>query len=498
MAAREKLNSTLVKTDMAVEYDLVIIGGGAAGRYAAAAAARLKARAALVELPQSGGSWVLGNQALAEVGRIAHRMRSTEQFGIYPTAEPVQGISIQVAQAMQWAEAVVSNSKEQHSSAILASLGIEVICGIGQFHNQPHLAFVVNGRQLRSRAYLIATGTCYSQLDIAGLPATEYITPDNVLKKQWSQWPEDLVVIGGGPIGTELSQTFARLGSRVTLITSSSHILAQEDPDAAFLVQAQLEAEGVRVLTQSQVTQIKQVNDKKLVLAGSAIAGSQAETIKASEVLLTVGQHPNVEFLNLEAAGVNLNQRGIQVNNKLQTSNPRIYACGEVIGGYPLAHVANYEARIALKNALFWPMFKVDYRVIPWAIFSDPELARIGLTETQARRHCGQKIQVLQQFYKTTERAQLQGDTGFCKIIVQRDGTILGAHLVGPAAGDIIHGVALAMKHRFKVKTLSDLVHISPTFAEINSKTAAKWVSQQPARQNFLESFFNLCRAWSS
>ncbi len=487
---------------MTVEYDLVIIGGGAAGRCAAVAAARLKARVALVEQHQQERSWIFSNQALAEVGRVADRMRSAEQFGIYPTAEvPVQGISIRFAQAMQWAEAVVSTLGEQHSSVVLATLGIEVICGIGQFHNQPHLTFVVNRRQLRARAYLIATGVCYSPPDIAGLSATDCITPDNILKKQWSQWPEDLVVIGGGPVGTELSQTFARLGSRVTLITSNSHILAQEDPEAASWVQAQLEAEGIRVLTHNRITQIKQVNGKKLVLAGPAIAEGRSETIKASEVLLTVGQQPNVEFLNLEEVGVNLGHQGIQVNDKLQTSNPRIYACGEVIGGYPLAHVANYEARIALKNALFLPIFKVDYRAIPWAIFSDPELARVGLTEAQARQRYGQAIQVLQQFYKTIARTQLRGETtGFCKIIVRRDGTILGAHLVGPAAGDVIHAIALAMKHRLKIKALSDLVHISPTFAEINGKTAAAWedLSQKPARQDFLESFFNLRRTWSS
>jgi pyruvate/2-oxoglutarate dehydrogenase complex dihydrolipoamide dehydrogenase (E3) component len=486
-----------------VEYDLVIIGGGAAGRYAAAAAARPKARVALVEPPQPGGSWILANQALVEVGRVAHKIPSNRQFGVYPTTAEAstQGVSTRINQVMQWAEAVVSTLGEPYSPTILASLGVELIFGLGQFHNQPCLAFSVNGRQLQARAYLIATGVLYSPPDITGLPATEYITPDNILKKQWSQWPEDLVVIGGGPVGTELSQTFARLGSRVTLITSSSHILAQEDPEAAFLVQAQLEAEGIRVLTHSRVTQVRQVNGKKLVLIEPAIAKGRSETIEASEVLVTVGQQPNVEFLNLEAVGVKLNQQGVQVNDKLQTSNPRIYACGEVIGGYPLAHVANYEAQIALKNALFWPMSKVDYRVIPWAIFSDPELARVGLTEAQARRRYGQEIQVLQQFYKTVERAQLRGETtGFCKIIVRQDGTILGAHLVGPAAEDVIHAIALAMKHRLKVKALSDLVHISPTLAEISSKTASVWnnISQQPARRNFLESFFNLRRTWSS
>jgi len=164
-----------------------------------------------------------------------------------------------------------------------------------------------------------------------------------------------------------------------------------------------------------------------------------------------------------------------------------------------LPHVARYEAAIALKNALFFPRFKVNYRAIPWAVFSDPELARVGLTEAQARHRYGH-IQVLQQFYKTIAKSQLRGETtGFCKMIVLRDGTILGAHLVGSAAAEVVHLIALAMQQRLKVKALSDLVHISPTFLEINFKTAKEWeLGQQSARQDWLESWFNLRRAWSS
>ncbi|HEY9845747.1 MAG TPA: hypothetical protein V6D03_06070, partial [Candidatus Caenarcaniphilales bacterium] len=158
-------------------------------------------------------------------------------------------------------------------------------------------------------------------------------------------------------------------------------------------------------------------------------------------------------------------------------------------------------AQIALKNALFLPIFKVNYRAIPWVIFSDPELARVGLTEAQARRFYGSKIQVLKQFYKTVDQAQLQGETtGFCKLIVQGNGTILGAHLVGPAAGETIHAIALAIKHQLKVTALSDLVHVSPTLSEINFKTATAWanLAHHPAQENLLETFFNLRRSWSS
>ncbi|CAA9567523.1 Mercuric ion reductase [uncultured Synechococcales cyanobacterium] len=485
---------------MAVEYDLVVIGGSAAGLSAAVAAAHLKARVALVEAHQLGETTFLRRQALIEVGRATRQAHAAPQFGVDNLATNVGGVSVSCDRAMRWAEGVVAtlteNDPQAGSAAALATLGVEVIFGGGQFHNAP-LCFSVNGRQLRSRAYLIATGT-YTAKPNQELQATGYLTSEDILSSlnfTQSQIPpslQNLLVIGGGLVATELSQTLNRLGSNVTMVVEAPRLLAQEDATAAQLVQAQLEAEGVRILTDSRITQAKQLNGKKWVSTGEY-------TIEASEILLTVGQRPQVESLNLESVGVQVGKQGVQVNEKLQTSHPRIYACGEVIGGYPLPHVARYEAAIALKNALFFPKFKVNYRAVPWAVFSDPELARVGLTEAQARHRYGQ-IQVLQQFYKTIAKSQLRGETtGFCKMIVFRDGTILGAHLVGSAAAEVVHLIALAMQQRLKVKALSDLVHISPTFLEINFKTATEWgLGQQSARQDWLESWFNLRRAWSS
>lgn len=473
---------------MPVEYDLVVIGGSSAGVYAAVAAARLKARVALVE--QRPGETGSLEHTLMEVGRVAHQMRASAQFGVYPP-EASLGVSVRCDRAMQWAEAVVSTLAERNSRANLESLGVEVIFGAGQFC-QP-LSFTVNGRQLRARAYLIATGI-HSQPNIPGLETIGYLTREDIFRlnsPRRSQWPQEVLVIGGELSGTQLSQTLTRLGSQVTLIAEGPHILAQEDPEAAGLIQAQLEAEGVRILTHSRVTQAKEIDGKKWVLAG-------AQAIETSEILLTVGQRPPEE-LNLAAVGVKVGPQGIEVNNKLQTSHPQIYACGDVIGGYQLAHVANYEAGVALKNALFWPIFQVNYRAVPWAVLTDPELARVGLTEVEASQRFS-RVRVLKQFYKTLDRAQMRGETtGFCKLIVQGNGTVLGAHLVGPAAGEVVHLIALAMRQGLKVRALAELVHISPTFSEISSKTARGWQesSQYSARANFLESFFNLRRSWS-
>jgi pyruvate/2-oxoglutarate dehydrogenase complex dihydrolipoamide dehydrogenase (E3) component len=261
-------------------------------------------------------------------------------------------------------------------------------------------------------------------------------------------------------------------------------------------VQAQLEAEGVRVLTESPVTQVRQIDDKKWVQAGN-------RAIEADEIILATGQLPNIESLNLEGVGVKFHRQGLELNEKLQTTNPRIYACGDVVGGYQFRHIAQYEASIALKNALFAPFFKVDYRGIPWAIFCDPQLAQVGLTEAQARQRYGKDVFVVRQYFKALDKAQILGETtGFCKIVGRLNGEILGASIVSPDASELIGTIALSVRQKLKVKAIANLPHISPTLSEITHKTALEWQRQRQSSnktlQNLLESFFNLRRNWSS
>ncbi len=500
---------------MAVEYDLVVIGGTEAGRHAAVAAANLQARVALVEpQPPSEGRWQsslqlgsLYTKALTQARRVIHPQSDFNRFGVpwnladSPEQRPVPGVRL--TEAIQWADSVVSTLEEQHSPAILASLGVDVIVGEGEFCRKPYLAFVVNGRRLRSRAYLIATGSRPGIAAIDGLQATGYRTPTDIWQQiSPGQLPVDTsprpcwVVIGGGASGTELAQTLSRLGADVTLVIRSSHILPKEDPEAARVVQAQLEIEGVRVLTQTEVTQVKQIDGKKWVLAGN-------KAIEADEIVLCTRPQPNVTSLNLEGVGVKMNRRGMELNEKLQTTNPRIYACGDVAGGYQTAHIARYEASIALKNALFAPIFKVDYRAIPTGVFSEPMLARVGLTEAQARRQYGKDVLVLRQYFKAVAAAQILGEiTGFCKILVRHNGEILGATLVGMEAAELMGAIALAMQQKIKVDALSQLPAISPTLSEIIQQTANEWHQQRLQKntrlQDFLEGWFNLRRSWSS
>ncbi|MEA5520102.1 mercuric reductase [Limnoraphis robusta] len=472
---------------MAVEYDLVIIGGGSGGLVVASAAAQLKAKVALVERDRLGGDclWFgcVPSKSLIHASRVAYEVKNAARFGVH-TEHP----KIDFAKAADHVKTVIKTIEPHDSPERFRGLGVDVIFGDGKFSDRQ--TFEVNGRQLKARAFVISTGSRPAIPAIPGLTEAGFLTNEKVFSLQ--ERPENFVIIGGGPIGCELGQAFSRLGSNVTIIESGNHLLQKEDPEAAQVVQDQLISEGIKILTQTRVEQVELKAGKKHIKAGE-------NTIIASEILLAAGRVPNVESLNLEAAGVAVGKQGIQVNSKLQTTNPRIYACGDVIGGYQFTHVAGYEAVVVLTNALFFPVSKANYRVIPWATFTDPELARVGLTEKQAIERYGKDIYVLKQPFSGVDRAQAEGKTsGFAKIITRGNGEILGAHLVGPSAGELIHEVVLAMANNLKVSALTG-IHIYPTLSEVNSKAGLllkkQKFSQNKWQQNLLEKFFNWRRS---
>lgn len=556
------------------DYDLIVIGNSRVGAYAALAATQLKARVALIKLENlQSNEWVeqaLYSQALMEVGRVLQQVRYAHNTGLYPpinqfkfsssefkknlevgyrddpgygeevkkeeikiypgTLEsPSYFPTVQITEAMKWADMVVSTCSEATSPAILASLGVDLISGEGEFCRLPHLGFVVNNRRLRARAYLIATGSCPAVPEIDGLETISYCTPINIWKylatyqdkfkskndridrvvqgtdkvtqprpqyqankfAETAQFksPKNWLIVGSTPQAVELAQTLAQLDFQVTLAVSEAHILPQEDSETSRLLQAKLEADGIRVLTQSLVTQVKWIEGKKWAQVGN-------RAIETDEIVLATGQTPNLESLNLTGVGVKFTRKGLKLNQKLQTTNPRIYACGDVIGGYSFENIAQYEANIAIKNALFLPRWTVNYQDIPWAIFTDPPLARVGFTEVQARRHYGNDVWVMRQYFKTLDKAQIIGKTtGFCKLVLRRNGRILGGLIVGTNADELIGAIALMIRHKIKVGSLAKIPPASPTLSEILYKTAQEWQRQRLERnkmlQNLLEGFFN-------
>lgn len=496
---------------MSVDYDLVVVGSSAAGIYAATMAAQLQARVALVnqgglidKTPDSitpwGNSEAIAHHVLLEVGHTLQQVRRAERLGIWTNTNTADSTSSPDAsriweQTEQWADSITAKLEASRSAAVLAAAGIEVIPGCGEFYRKPALGFVVNGRSLRSRSYLLATNCRPVVPAIDGLEAAGYLTPENFLSQSKSlQRSSKIVVIGTDPAGPELAQMLLQLGLQVSLIVESAHILPDEDPEAAFLLQAQLEAEGVDIYTKTPVTQVRLIQGKKWVQAGNT-------AIEADEVLLATGLQPNLDSLNLEAAGVRWSAAGLEVNEKLQTSNPRIYTCTGQFGHRYTSQIARYQARIAVNNSLFFPLKKVNYRTIPQAVHSSLELARVGLTEPEALQQYGKAVLILRQHLSTVSQAQIQDETtGFCKLIVHRNGKILGGHLVAPGASNLIGTIALALQQRQKIHSLANLIHPSPTISEIISQTAAEWhrlrLQRNSRLRDLLEGWFNVRRSW--
>ena len=355
-------------------------------------------------------------------------------------------------------------------------MGVEVIFGSGKFIDKR--TFEVNGRKLTARNFVISTGSRPAIPPVTGLKEAGFLTNEQVFSL--TERPESLAVIGAGPIGCELGQSFHRLGSQVTIISSRDRIMPKEEPEAAKVVEEQLLSEGIEIVKNARAEKVEVIDGKKHLWAGR-------QEIIVDEILVSAGRNPNIESLNLEAAGVEYDKKGVKVNEKLQTTNKRIYGCGDVIGGYQFTHVAGYEAVVVIQNALFLPTKKADYRVIPWATFTDPELARVGLTEEQARKRYGDDIYILKQDMAGVDRAQAEGATnGFAKIITTGKGEILGAHLVGASAGELIHEVVLAMSNKLPVSALSG-IHIYPTLSEVNSKAALQLSKQKYAKNDFLQ-----------
>jgi pyruvate/2-oxoglutarate dehydrogenase complex dihydrolipoamide dehydrogenase (E3) component len=472
---------------MAVEYDIVIIGGGSGGLVVASAASQLKAKVALVEKERLGGDclWFgcVPSKSLIHASRIAYNVRHSHHFGVY-TSE----IKINFSEAIAHVQEVISQIEPHDSPERFRNLGVEVIFGDGQFIDKN--TFEVNGQKLTARAFVVATGSRAAIPDLEGLDEAGYLTNEQVFSL--TEVPKSLAVIGAGPIGCELGQALSRLGVEVTIIDSGNQILPKEEAETAEIIEKQLISEGIKIIKQTKAEKIALKEGKKYLLLNNK------ETLIVDEILLAAGRSPNIENLGLENAGIETTKKGIKVNQKLQTTNPKIYACGDVIGGYQFTHIAGYEATVVIQNALFFPSKKADYRVIPWATFTDPEIARVGLSEREAREIYGDNLVILQQDFANVDRAQTEGKTaGFAKIITTKKGAILGAHLVGTTAGDLIHEIVLAMNNNLKVTTLTG-IHIYPTLAEINSKTALQFTKQNYAKnltlQNILQKLFNFLR----
>jgi pyruvate/2-oxoglutarate dehydrogenase complex dihydrolipoamide dehydrogenase (E3) component/uncharacterized membrane protein YdjX (TVP38/TMEM64 family) len=453
------------------DYNLIVIGGGSAGLVSALIAATVRAKVALIEKHQMGGDCLntgcVPSKALIRSAKILSYVERAKEFGFKDGR-----MAFDFADIMERVQAVIKKIEPHDSVERFTSLGVD--CILGEARVISPYGVEVDGRTLTTRTIVIASGAEPFIPPIPGLDQVAYLTSENL----WGlrRLPRRLVVLGGGPIGCELTQAFARLGSHVSQVEMLPRIMTREDREISALVREKFEREGIDVLVEHRAKEVRVEGDRKVLLCERR---SGEVEIEFDEILVAVGRVARTHGFGLEELGVELSRGGALLPNEfLQTNFPNIFCAGDVAGAYQFTHTASHQAWFAAVNALFGSLkkFKVDYRVIPWATFTDPEVARVGLNELEAKEQ-GVKCEVTRYGIDDLDRAIADSeDHGFVKVLT-KPGTdkILGATIVGAHAGDLIAEYVTAMKHGLGLNKILGTIHIYPTLAEANKYAAGEW-----------------------
>ena len=448
---------------MMKKQDLIVIGGGPGGLVVASVASQLGLRVTLIEKSDRLGgdclhSGCVPSKTLINAARIAHTARQGAESGLL---ESMPGIVFD--KAIDEVHRVIDQIQAVDDPERFRGYGCDVIFGAARFTG-PH-EIVVGEQTLRGRRFVIASGSLPAIPPIPLLEQTGFETNETIFRRR--DLPEQLAVIGGGPIGVELSQAFSRLGSQVTLIEAADRLLINEDEQTSNLIESALAGEGINIITAAQVGGVRREGDYRQV------ALADGRTVECNRILIATGRRPAVHGLGLEEAGVTFSKRGIEVDRRLRTSQKHIYAVGDVCGPYHFTHMAEYQAGIALANIVFRSPKKTDYRVVPRVVYTDPEVASVGMTLAQADA-AGIKYDIAEFPLAEIDRAITAGHSkGRARLLI-RKGRLLGASIVAPHAGELIHELALAMQVKATIKDISATVHAYPTYAQIHRRTVNK------------------------
>lgn len=448
---------------MRIETDLCIIGAGSAGLSAAAGAVQMGARVVLIEAGKMGGDCLnygcVPSKAMLAAAKHATAMTEGAGFGVAPAAPQVDFAAVK-----DHVERVIAGIAPHDSQERFEGLGVHVIRGHARFVSPRELE--VEGRRIRARRFVIATGSRPFVPPIPGLETAPYLTNETVFGLR--ERPEHLIVIGGGPIGMELAQAHRRLGSAVTVL-EGARALGKDDPDLASIVLDRLRAEGVAIHEGTEAASVAEAPE------GIAVTTPDGGRHVGSHLLVAVGRRAVIEDLGLDAAGVETTRSGVKVDAGLRTSNRRIYAIGDVAGGLQFTHVASYHASVILRSALFGLPAKARTAHIPWATYTDPELAQVRPTEAEARKTYGSRLEVLSFEYAENDRARTEAlTTGRIKVMVV-GGRPVGAGIAGAHAGELIGLWALAISAKLKVSQIAGMVAPYPTLTEISKRVAGQY-----------------------
>ncbi len=449
-----------------IKTDIAIIGAGAAGLSVAAGAAQMGAKVVLIEAGKMGGDCLnygcVPSKALLAAAKTAQTLRNASVFGITPH-EP----EIDISRVMASVQSVIKTIAVHDAVERFEKMGVHVISGIASFEDRDTLK--VDHQRIQARRFVIATGSSAAIPPIPGLDRIQFYTNETIFNL--NENPKHLIIIGGGPISCELGQAFLLLGIKVTVL-EAFHILPRDEQDLVSILRDTLIEQGLNLYEKSKILEVKSTTEGIDILIEQE---GKKINIQGSHVLVAAGRTPNIKHLNLEAAGIQYNPKGIQVDARLRTSNRRVYALGDVVGPYQFTHIASYHAGIALRNILFRLPAKTNYTAVPWVTYTHPELAHVGLSSADALKQDAQ-AKILTWDFSENDRAQAEYDTcGKIKLITSKKGRILGVTIVGPQAGELLIPWISAIQGKKTVRCMTDLIVPYPTLSEINKRVAGEY-----------------------
>ena len=459
-------------------YNVVVIGAGTAGLVTAAGTAGLGGRVALIERREMGGDCLnygcVPSKALISSARAVQNIREAERWGLERHEPRFEFTRVFERMRERRARIALNDSQERFEG-----LGVDVFRGNAHFISPCEVA--VDGITLRAKNFVIAAGSRAGTPSVEGIDGAPYFTNETIFD-QLHEKPRQMIVIGGGPIGCELGQTLSRLGVRVTILQRGPQVLPKEDRDVAEFMQKRFEAEGITVLTRAETQRLGMREGQVFLDVLHRWSGSDEGArlrLTAQALLVAAGRVPNIEDLHPEAAGVKYGKRGVEVNEYLQTSQPHIYAAGDITGRYQFTHTADAQARVVVRNILAPFQFlrqKMDYSVVPWCTYTSPEVARVGLDEAEAKAR-NVAYDLFTQPMADVDRAVVEDeDAGFAKVLTEKGSDrILGVTLVAEHAGDLLHEFVLAIRHGIGLGQIASTIHAYPTFAELARKVGDRY-----------------------
>jgi pyruvate/2-oxoglutarate dehydrogenase complex dihydrolipoamide dehydrogenase (E3) component len=472
------------------DYDIGVIGGGAGGLTVTSGAAQLGAKTLLVEKEKELGGDCLHfgcvpSKTLIKSAHVYHLMKNSAKFGL-----PVIDVPpVDFREIAKRIRSVIGTIQHHDSEERFCKLGAQVEFGQPAFTDEHSID--LNGHTHTAKTWVIATGSSPVTPPIKGLDKVDYITNKEIF--YLDHLPKSMIVLGGGPIGTEMSQAFCRLGTRVSVVNRGPQILAKEDVDMADAVKEVLSAEGVEFYLNSSILEVNDLGSEKEV----KVKTGQGSTIslKAETILVALGRGANTNDLGLEKIGIEYTPRGIKVDRRLRTNHKHVYAAGDVNGGFQFTHAAGYEGGIVISNAIFRLPRKVDYTFLPWCTYTDPPLGSIGMNEKSATA-AGIKYNVWTEAFKDNDRSLAEGETvGRIKMLLDQKEKPIGVQILGPHAGDLLGEWVAILNAKVKLSTLAAAIHPYPTIAEINKKVAGTYFSPKifsEKVQKGLKFFFHL------